>query len=65
MNMMVAILSISGLPQIFDLSRLTEFAACLTVLIRIVCGQCGRVLLLEAIACLKLALEQNTVRVIV
>ncbi len=58
-------MSISGLPEMSDLSRLTEFASCLTVLTRNVRGQCGRVLLVEVIACLKLALEQHTVRVLV
>jgi len=54
--MAVAILSISGLPKMSDLSRLTAFASCLTVLIRNVRGQCGRVLLVKVIACFKLAL---------
>lgn len=63
--MTVAILSISGLPKMSDLSRLTEFAFCLTVLTRNVRGQCGRVLLVKVITCLKLAFEQYTVRVLV
>ena len=63
--MTVAILSISDLQKMSELSRLSDFASCLTVLTRNVRGQCGRVLLVEVIACLKLALEQHTVRVLV
>jgi hypothetical protein len=71
MNMTVAILSISGLPQFADLTSsvglpcLTESAACLTVLTRIPRGKCDRVLLTAAIACLKLVLAQDTVRTFV
>jgi len=55
--MTVAILSISDLQKMSELSRLSDFASCLTVLTRNVRGQYGHVSLLKVIACLKLTLE--------
>ena len=63
--MTVAILSISGLPHLVDLLRLTEFAVYLPVLTRSLQDNRGHVLLTTGIVRLKRVLTQDTVREIV